>query len=41
VDALLKDMEHHEGRLPTEQQFDFSPLRRELGLKDGDGGRTR
>ncbi|MGH6884659.1 MAG: YecA family protein, partial [Geminicoccales bacterium] len=33
--ALLKDMEHHEGRLPTEQQFDFSPLRRELGLNDG------
>lgn len=33
VDTLLKDMEHHEGRMPAEQQFDFSPLRRELGLK--------
>lgn len=40
VNALLKDMEHHEGRLPREQQFDFSPLRRELDLKDGDEGRT-
>lgn len=35
VEALLKDMEHHEGRLPAEEQFDFSPLRRELGLNDG------
>ncbi|MGH8194105.1 MAG: SEC-C metal-binding domain-containing protein [Woeseiaceae bacterium] len=36
VHALLKDMEHHEGRLPAEQQFNFSPLRRELDLNDGD-----
>jgi len=33
VDALLKDMEHHEHRLADGAPFDFSVLRRELGLE--------
>ena len=32
VDALLKDMENHEQRSAQVAPFDFSPLRRELGL---------
>jgi len=34
VDLLLKEIESNEGRLPASQRFDFSPLRRELGLRD-------
>ncbi|MCK5795725.1 MAG: hypothetical protein KAI47_00965 [Deltaproteobacteria bacterium] len=33
VDLLLKDCEYHEGRMPAGQRFDFSILRRELGLE--------
>ena len=32
VDLLLKDMEHAEAGLPEAQRFDFSVLRRKLGL---------
>jgi hypothetical protein len=32
VDALLKDMEHHEARLPAPERFDFTVIRAELGL---------
>ena len=32
VDLLLKDCENHEARIPEGQRFDFSGLRRELGL---------
>ncbi len=32
VDLLLKECENQEGSLPVEQRFDFSRLRRELGL---------
>jgi hypothetical protein len=34
VDLLLKEMESHEAGLPEGQRFDFSDLRRELGLGD-------
>jgi hypothetical protein len=33
VDALMKDMESHEQRATPRAAFDFSPLRRELGLE--------
>ncbi len=33
VDLLLKDCENREARLPAEERFDFSALRRELGLE--------
>ncbi len=32
VDMLLKDCENAEARMPEDQQFDFSMIRRELGL---------
>ena len=32
VDVLLKDLENHECRLPEEERFSFSGMRRELGL---------
>ncbi len=32
VDALIKNMENMESRLPTAEQFDFQPLRRELSF---------
>jgi hypothetical protein len=32
VDVLLKDCENHEARIPEGQRFDFSGLRRDLGL---------
>jgi hypothetical protein len=32
VDVLLKDMENMESRLPEGHRYDFSHLRRELGL---------
>jgi hypothetical protein len=32
VDALIKDMESMESRLPAGEQFDFQALRRELSL---------
>ena len=32
VDVLLKDMENHECRLPEEERFSFSGMRKELGL---------
>jgi len=36
VDLLLKDMEHSEQRAGApEERFDFTPVRRELGLEDG------
>ncbi|HID22435.1 MAG TPA: DUF2384 domain-containing protein, partial [Planctomycetaceae bacterium] len=31
VDVLLKEMENRECRLPKEERFDFSGIRRELG----------
>jgi hypothetical protein len=34
VDLLLKEIESMEARLPEGQRFDFSDLRRELGLRD-------
>jgi hypothetical protein len=34
VDLLLKEFEAGEARLPEDQRFDFSDLRRELGLGD-------
>jgi hypothetical protein len=33
VDVLLKDCENHEARIPEGQRFDFSGLRRDLGLE--------
>ncbi len=33
VDLLLKDCENREARMPEEQRFDFSRLRRELGIE--------
>jgi hypothetical protein len=33
VDLLLKDCENHEARTPEGQRFDFSGLRRDLGLE--------
>ncbi len=33
LDVLLKDMENHEQRLPAGERYDFSRLRRELGLE--------
>jgi hypothetical protein len=35
VDALLKDLEQREARLPQAEQFDVAQLRRALGLSDG------
>ncbi len=32
VDVLLKEMENHEYRMPEEERFDFSGIRRTLGL---------
>lgn len=32
VDVLLKEMEHHEARLPDAERFDFSQIRAALGL---------
>jgi len=32
VDVLLKDMENHESRMPEEESFSFSGMRKELGL---------
>lgn len=32
VELLLKEFESHESRLPKEERFDVSLLRRELGL---------
>ena len=32
VELLLKEFENHESRLPNEERFDVSLLRRELGL---------
>jgi hypothetical protein len=32
VDVLLKDLENHEARMPEEERFCFSGMRRELGL---------
>lgn len=32
VELLLKEFEHHENRLPAEERFDLSRLRKELGL---------
>jgi len=32
VDLLLKECENHEARLPKDEQFDFSIIRKELGL---------
>ena len=32
VDVLLKDCENHEARIPEGERFDFSGLRRDLGL---------
>jgi len=34
VDLLLKEMESSEGQSPEGQRFDFSELRRELGIQD-------
>lgn len=34
VDILLKENENLEARLPEGQRFDFSPIRRELGLEE-------
>jgi len=34
VDLLLKEMESSEGQSPEGQRFDFSELRRELGMQD-------
>jgi hypothetical protein len=34
IDVLLKEFEHHEARLPRQQQVDFSSLRDELGLTE-------
>jgi hypothetical protein len=33
VDVLLREMENHEARLPLAERFDFSDLRRSLGLE--------
>jgi hypothetical protein len=32
VDLLLKECENHEARLPKDEQFDFSSIRKKLGL---------
>jgi hypothetical protein len=32
VDVLLREMENHECRMPEEERFSFSEMRRELGL---------
>jgi len=37
VDLLLKECEISEARQPEGQRFDFSDLRRELGLPDEPG----
>lgn len=38
LELLLKEMEFNEGRLAEEERFDFSWLRRELGLERAGGG---
>jgi hypothetical protein len=30
--ALIREMEHHEARLPPKERFDFDDLRRRLGM---------
>jgi hypothetical protein len=37
VELLLKEFENHESRLPKEERFDVSLLRRELGLDASSG----
>ena len=34
VDALVRDIEHHEARLPLEERFDVAQLRLALGLEE-------
>jgi SEC-C motif len=34
LDLLLREMADHESRVPEAAQFDFAPLRRELGLEE-------
>ncbi|MBW2063943.1 MAG: hypothetical protein JRJ03_03300 [Deltaproteobacteria bacterium] len=34
VDLLLRELENHEARLPKDEQFDFSGIRRDLGLEE-------
>jgi hypothetical protein len=34
VNLLIKEMEYFESRLPPEERYDFSRIRRELGLED-------